>query len=84
MPHTFEDFCSHWKENHRILVQRRLVWETTRGEGLGALGPARPGSSASGAWRVKGPGWAGLGVEERVSVCGKGGEDQACGGGGGV
>ncbi len=28
---TFEDFCAHWKENHRILVQRRMVWEATTG-----------------------------------------------------
>lgn len=23
---TFDEFCSHWKENHRILVQRRMLW----------------------------------------------------------
>lgn len=28
---VFEDFCSHWKENHRILVQRRMVWESMLG-----------------------------------------------------
>lgn len=23
---TFDEFCTHWKENHRILVQRRMLY----------------------------------------------------------
>lgn len=27
---SFDEFCAHWKENHRILVQRRMLWQASK------------------------------------------------------
>jgi hypothetical protein len=27
---TFDDFCNHWKSNHRVFVQRRLLAQQRR------------------------------------------------------
>ncbi len=48
---TFDDFCAHWKENHRILVQRRMVWEALADKGPES-GGRRPSADSAAARRA--------------------------------
>lgn len=41
---SFEEFCSHWKENHRILVQRRMLWQASQ-QATRRIDEARKGKS---------------------------------------
>ena len=47
---SFDEFCLHWKENHRILVQNRMVTKA-------ALDAQRLKRRSESAWKGRGGEW---------------------------